>query len=260
MFRFDYHLHLFANGGRIQKCSSLRNNGGLVLVRTKMEITGKTFLVCGASGALGAEIVKQLREKGASVLGTASTNDSAARIPAGVEVRLLLDYTKPESIKTLTDYLSASADLDGIINASGVVAFGDAVDTSPETVSRLFSINAVGPIQLLSALAPVLAKKEQSVVVNLTGVVAETAMPSLAAYSASKFAINGFLQSAAREWRRAGTIVISAKPGHTETGLADRAIAGTAPKFPAGKTAVDVAARILAAIQADEKDLPSSSF
>lgn len=260
MFRFDYHLHLFANGGRGQKCSSLRNNGGLVLVRTKMEISGKTFLVCGASGVLGAEIVKQLREKGASVLGTASTNDSAARIPAGVEVRLLLDYTKPESIKTLTDYLSASADLDGIINASGVVAFGDAVDTSPETVSRLFSINAVGPIQLLSALAPVLAKKEQSVVVNLTGVVAETAMPSLAAYSASKFAINGFLQSAAREWRRAGTIVISAKPGHTETGLADRAIAGTAPKFPAGKTAVDVAARILAAIQADEKDLPSSSF
>lgn len=260
MFRFDYHQHLFANRGRVQKCSILRNNGGLVLVRTRMEISGKTFLVCGASGVLGAEIVKQLREKGASVLGTASTNDSAARIPAGVEVRLLLDYTKPESIKTLTDYLSASADLDGIINASGVVAFGDAVDTSPETVSRLFSINAVGPIQLLSALAPVLAKKEQSVVVNLTGVVAETAMPSLAAYSASKFAINGFLQAAAREWRRAGTIVISAKPGHTETGLADRAIAGTAPKFPAGKTAVDVAARILAAIQADEKDLPSSSF
>ncbi len=260
MFRFDYHLHLFANRGRVQKCSSLRNNGGLVLVRTKMEISGKTFLVCGASGALGAEIVKQLREKGASVLGTASTNDSAGRIPAGVEVRLLLDYTKPESIKTLTDYLSASADLDGIINASGVVAFGDAVETSPETVSRLFSINAVGPIQLLSALAPVLAKKEQSVVVNLTGVVAETALPSLASYSASKFAIHGFLQAVAREWRRAGTTVISARPGHTETGLADRAIAGTAPKFPPGKTATEVANRIISAIETDEKDLPASSF
>lgn len=225
-----------------------------------MDISGKTFLVCGASGALGAEIVRQLREKGASVLGTASTNDSAARIPAGVEVRLLLDYTKPESIKTLTDYLSASADLDGIINASGVVAFGDAVDTSPEVVNKLFAINAVGPIQLLSALAPLLAKKEQSVVVNLTGVVAETALPSLASYSASKFAIHGFLQAAAREWRRAGTAVISARPGHTETGLADRAISGTAPKFPQGKTASEVAARIILAIETDEKDLPSSAF
>ena len=260
MFRFDYYRQLITYSESGQKCSWLRNNWASSRVRTKMEISGKTFLVCGASGALGAEIVRQLREKGASVLGTASTNDSAARIPAGVEVRLLLDYTKPESIKTLTDYLSASADLDGIINASGVVAFGAAVNPAPETVSKLFAINTVGPIQLLSALAPVLAKKEQSVVVNLTGVVAETAMPSLASYSASKVAIHGFLQAAAREWRRAGTTVISARPGHTETGLADRAIAGTAPKFPAGKTATEVAARILSAIQADEKDLPSSSF
>ncbi len=225
-----------------------------------MEISGKKFLVCGASGALGAEIVRQLREKGANVLGTASTNDSAAKIPAGVEVRLLLDYTKPESIKTLTDYLIASADLDGIINASGVVAFGEASATDAETISKLFAINAVGPIQLLSALAPLLAKKDSSVVVNLTGVVAETALPGIASYSASKFAIHGFLQAAAREWRRAGTTVISARPGHTETGLADRAIAGTAPKFPQGKTAVEVASRIISAIEADEKDLPSSEF
>ncbi|MFM1994256.1 MAG: hypothetical protein RL537_945 [Actinomycetota bacterium] len=245
---------------KTQKYRPSRNKRAGFPVIAKMDISGKTFLVCGASGALGAEIVRQLREKGASVLGTASNNDSAARIPAGVDVRLLLDYTKPESIKTLTDYLNASADLDGIVNASGVVAFGEAVDTPPEIVGKLFSINAVGPIQLLSALAPLLAKKESSVVVNLTGVVAETALPSLASYSASKFAINGFLQAAAREWRRAGTTVISARPGHTETGLADRAIFGTAPKFPQGKTATEVAVRIISAIETDEKDLPASSF
>jgi cyclic-di-GMP-binding biofilm dispersal mediator protein len=175
-------------------------------------------------------------------------------------VRLLLDFTKPESIKTLTDYLTASTELDGIINASGVVAFGEASETPSEVVSQLFAINAVGPIQLFSALAPLLGKKEQSVVVNLTGVVAETALPSIASYSASKFAINGFLQAVTREWRRAGTNVISARPGHTETGLADRAIHGTAPKFPAGKTANEVASRIIVAIEADEKDLPASSF
>jgi cyclic-di-GMP-binding biofilm dispersal mediator protein len=225
-----------------------------------MDISGKTFLVCGASGALGSELVQLLRGKGATVLGTASSNESAARIPSGVEVRLLLDFTKPESIKTLTDYLTASTELDGIINASGVVAFGEASETPSEVVSQLFAINAVGPIQLFSALAPLLGKKEQSVVVNLTGVVAETALPSIASYSASKFAINGFLQAVTREWRRAGTNVISARPGHTETGLADRAIHGTAPKFPAGKTANEVASRIIAAIEADEKDLPASSF
>ena len=42
-----------------------------------MNISGKTFLVCGASGALGSELVQLLRGKGATVLGTASSNESA---------------------------------------------------------------------------------------------------------------------------------------------------------------------------------------
>lgn len=225
-----------------------------------MEIKGKTFLVCGASGVLGAEIVRILREQGAKVLATASSNESAANIPSGVEVRLLLDYTKADSIQTLTDYLSASTELDGIINASGVVAFGEASELTAEVISKLFAINAAGPIQLLTALSKLLAQKPESVVVNLTGVVAETPLPGIAAYSASKFAIDGFLQAAGREWRRSGIRVISARPGHTETGLADRAIAGTAPKFPQGKTATEVAQRIVRSIAEDEKELPSTAF
>lgn len=225
-----------------------------------MEINGKTFLVCGASGVLGAEIVRLLRERGARILATASSNESAAKIPSGVEVRLLLDYTKPESIQTLTDYLVASSELDGIVNASGVVAFGEAAELNPEAISKLFAINASGPIQLFSALSKLLSQKQESVIVNLTGVVAETPLPGIAAYSASKFAIEGFLQAAAREWRRSGIRVISARPGHTETGLADRAIAGVAPKFPPGKTATAVAQRVVDAIAGDEKELPSTAF
>lgn len=225
-----------------------------------MEIANKRFLVVGASGVLGGEIVKLLTEKGAIVSGSASSNDSAAKIPAKVEVRLLLDLTSPESIKTLSDYLIAATELDGIINAAGVVAFGEVKDLTAETVGRLMAINASGPMQLFSALTAKLAEKEESVVVNITGVVAETPLPGIAAYSASKFAIDGFLAAAAREWRRQGIRAISARPGHTETGLATRAIAGEAPKFPEGMTAQHVAQRIVAAIENDEKELPSTAF
>ena len=225
-----------------------------------MELTGKKFLVVGASGVLGAEITRQLQEKGATVLGTARVNETAGNIPSKVEIRLLLDYESPDSVKTLTDYLVASAELDGVINASGLVAFGEAASLESETISRLMAVNAAGPMQLLSALQPVLAKREESVVVNLTGVVAETPLPGIAAYSASKCAIDGFLTSVAREWRRSGTRVISARPGHTETGLAGRAIAGESPKFPEGMTAAHVATRIITAIEQDEKELPASEF
>ena len=89
-----------------------------------MDLSGKTILVTGASGALGSELTNVLSSKGAKVLGTATNNESAGSIPAKAEVRLLLDYQEPDSIQTLTDYLVAASQVDGIINASGVVAFG----------------------------------------------------------------------------------------------------------------------------------------
>jgi cyclic-di-GMP-binding biofilm dispersal mediator protein len=229
-----------------------------------MELANKRFLVVGASGVLGAEITRQLRAKGAEVMGTASSNESAAKIPNVAEVRLLLDLTQPESITTLTEYLVAASGVDGIINAAGVVAFGPAVELSQETISKLTATNFQGPVQLLTQLHPALKASAESgnepVVVNITGVVAETPMPNLAAYSGSKTAIHGFLQAITREWRRDGIRVISARPGHTETGLAQRAIQGDPPQFPQGFSPEHVAARILEAIFADEKDLPASAF
>lgn len=229
-----------------------------------MELTGKKILVIGASGVLGSEITRQLRAKGADVMGTASSNESAAAIPAIVDVRLLLDLTEPESITTLTQYLVASSQVDGVINAAGVVAFGPVSELSAETIQSLTKINASGPMQLLAQLHPALKSSAEAgnspFVLNITGVVAESPMPGLAAYSGSKTAIHGFLQGLTREWRRDGIRVISACPGHTETGLAGRAIQGEAPKFPEGFSAAHVAGRILEAIENDEKDLPSTAF
>lgn len=229
-----------------------------------MEIANKKFLVVGASGVLGAEITKALASKGAQVMGTASSNESAAKIPNVAEVRLLLDLTEPESISTLTDYLVASSGIDGIVNAAGLVAFGAASELKPETISRLAAVNFVGPVQLLSQLHQALKASAEAgnepVVLNLTGVVAETPLPNLAAYSGSKTAVQGFLQGLTREWRRDGIRVVSARPGHTETGLATRAIQGEAPQFPQGFTAQHVAEIVVAAIENDEKDLPASAF
>jgi cyclic-di-GMP-binding biofilm dispersal mediator protein len=66
--------------------------------------------------------------------------------------------------------------------------------------------------------------------------------------------------AATRELRRQQIDVIDIRPPHTETGLANRPIAGVAPKLPTGLDPAVVAARIVAAIKDGEKDLPVEAF
>jgi cyclic-di-GMP-binding biofilm dispersal mediator protein len=85
-------------------------------------------------------------------------------------------------------------------------------------------------------------------------------MAGMAAYSASKAAAWGAMVAATRELRRQHIDVIDIRPPHTETGLANRPIAGSAPKLPTGLDPEVVAARIVAAIRDGEKDLPVEAF
>ena len=225
----------------------------------------KNILVLGGSGALGGLLVQSLSAQGAIVSATATTLDSAGRIPNQASPRLLLDFAQPESIDVLATYLlDSDAPIDGIVNASGVVGFGPIAELEAESFERLMRINATGPIELLSRLQPALlasaAKGNEPFFLNISGVVAEQPMPGLAAYSASKAAMFAFNQAASRELRRVGIRVIDARPGHTETGLSGRAIFGVAPAFPSGMEASAVVNRLVLAITSDERDLPASAF
>ena len=229
------------------------------------ELKGKNILVMGGSGVLGGLIATELASHGATVMATSSTLESAEKVPHAGNPRVLLDLNNPESVEVLTEYLvSSEVPIDGIVNATALVAFGNIVDLSPDTLVKLFSVNALGPIQLVAGLMPLLKisseKGNSPFIMTISGVVAEAPMAGLAAYSASKTALYGFTQAASRELRREGIRVIDARPGHTETGLAARAIAGTAPNFPQGLDPLVVVKRMVEAILGDEKDLPSTAF
>jgi short-subunit dehydrogenase len=228
-------------------------------------LASRNILVLGGSGVLGGLVVQALANQGAFVSATATTLDSAGRIPAQASPRLLLDFDQAESIDVLATYLIESgAPIDGIVNATGVVGFGAISDLEAGAFEKMMRINATGPIELVSRLIPALLnsaeKGNEPFFLNISGVVAEQPMAGLAAYSASKAAIYAFNQAAAKELRRVGIRVIDARPGHTETGLASRPLFGTAPAFPAGMDASAVAARIVEAIKSDERDLPASAF
>lgn len=225
----------------------------------------KRILVVGATGAFGSLFCQQLSELGASVIATASGPESAHRLPSGSSQSYFLDLADPQQIERLVSDLEADpAGLDAIILASGVVAFGSAAETPASVVEQLLRVNFLGQVQLVSRLLPLLSESAEQnrepFVVSISGVIAENPMANMAAYSASKTAMHGYAVAATRELRRAGIRWIDARPGHTESGLASRAIFGQAPAFGAGLEPDAVVRRIIDAIVNDEKDLPSASF
>jgi len=214
-------------------------------------LEGAVVLVVGATGGLGSRIAAQLEGNGAVVVRSSKSAGHDLRTPSVVR-------------EVLEDTLARHGRLDGLVVASGVVAFGAAADLEPATVDELFAVNTTSAIQLIAQSRPYLAASardgREPFVVTLSGVVAETPVAGLAAYSASKAGLAAFVVAAAREYRREGIRIVDARPGHTGTALSEHPIAGSAPRFGAALDPDLVARRIVTAIVEGEKDLPSTAF
>jgi cyclic-di-GMP-binding biofilm dispersal mediator protein len=233
-------------------------------------VSGRSFLVTGASGALGSRVAARLGAAGAALTLTGRDPDrlaAAARAagPAVAAAVLPVDLTLPDAgERAVAAALAAHGGLDGVVHAAGVVAFGPVDALDDDVLDELLLLNTVAPIRLLRAALPQLrasaAAGRGAVVCHISAVVAERALPGMAAYSASKAALTAFDAAAAVELRRAGVRVLDVRPPHTETGLAGRPIAGEAPRLPPGKEPDEVADRIVAAITGGERDVPSTAF
>jgi cyclic-di-GMP-binding biofilm dispersal mediator protein len=228
------------------------------------ELKGSSILIVCASGGLGAEFARELHQRGALLT---ITSRSAERLGAiGVPgAHAVGDVSQPGVAEHFVQAaLDAHQRLDGVVYAAGAVAFGSVADVSDDVIDALWQVNAKGWMSVLRAALPALTQSgsdgRSPWVVTLSGVVAEAPTAGLAAYSAVKAALHAYGVAAGRELRRSGIRLIDARPGHTETALSQHPLAGVAPAFPAGLAPEAVVKRIVSAIEADEKDLPSAAF
>lgn len=221
-------------------------------------LRGASALVVGASGGLGRAIAAEMHARGAVLTLAARREDGLAAVPLPGE-RLAVDLRTAEGCDAACRAaIDHAGRLDVVVNAVGVVAFGPAAELSQQAMEELFRTNSLLPIML--AQAALRAMPDGGAIVNISGIVAESNVAGMAAYGASKAAVRAFDEAFAREARRAGVRVLDARPPHTETGLAGRAIEGAAPRMPAGRDPADIARVIVDAIEAGARDLPSTAF
>ncbi|MCU1537969.1 MAG: hypothetical protein JWP82_2320 [Humibacillus sp.] len=226
------------------------------------DLAGAHVLVLGATGGLGRPIARRLAAAGARV--SLSGRDEAKlqaladELGDAVVTTLPADLTMPDGPASVVRRATEAAPLTGLVNAAGVVAFGGVDDLDDDTLDEVLLLDLVAPIRLARAALGVLPVG--GFLVQVSAVVAEKAMPGMAAYSAAKAGLTAFDAALATELRRRKVRVLDVRPPHTETGLADRPVAGQAPSLPQGLDPEVVAERVVRALLDDERDLPASAF
>lgn len=219
---------------------------------TPFDFANKIAVIAGGTGGLGSALRNELEARGCIVV-------TVSRAQTSSPFHISADLRSPEAATAaIAEVVAKHGSVDIVINAMGVVAFGPINTTSVDTVEELFLTNTFGHIFLMQAALQNMTTG--SALVGISGVIAEQNLPGMSVYGASKAATRSFNEALSREALRSGVRVIDARPPHTETGLASRAIAGTPPKFPAGLDPLQVARRIVQAIADGETDLPSGAF
>jgi len=224
----------------------------------KRNLDGASIVLAGASGGLGLHIGRRLVKEGAELVlfGREESRLANLDLPGPRTVGEIADAS--DCARAVEAAVSAYGQLDGVINASGVVAFGSLEELRPETADELLATNLIGPIRLMQAALPEIDRG--GFLANVSAIVAEHPMPGMAMYSATKAALTALDRALARELRSRRIDVIDLRPPHMETGLVDRAIAGAPPRLPEGLAPESVADRIVSAIQNGEREVPADAF
>ena len=214
-----------------------------------MDIEGARFLVVGGTGVLGGLTARSLVEAGARVVVTGRDTERLGEVAsaAGTEP-IELDVVDVEAcaaaVASAADQLGG---LDGLFVATGVPAFGAALEIEAAIAEELFAVNTLGPMALVRAAGPLLEKSETGVVAVLSAILADLPTNQMADYSASKAALSAWLGVVRRENRRHFR-VLDIRPPHLDTGLSEHPLAGTAPKLPeplAGSAVVEATMKAL---------------
>ena len=171
----------------------------------------KTALITGTSSGYGLEIARHFHAQGWNVIATMRTPRKNL-LPAANNLRILpLDVTQPD---TIARALEAAGAIDVLVNNAGVGLFGAFEATPMSTVREVFETNTFGVLALCHAVIPQFRERRTGTIVNVTSSVTLGAFPLVAAYTASKMAIEGFTVSLQHELKPFDVRVKLVQPGY----------------------------------------------
>ncbi|WP_374456000.1 SDR family NAD(P)-dependent oxidoreductase [Nocardioides sp.] len=190
-------------------------------------LEGKTIWVTGAGRGLGRAIASGLVNDGATVVATARSAETLHSLAAEhgdhkviVAPGSVADEAEVDEILATSGILSAGR-LDGLVNCAGISpSFARSEALEVETFRQILETNTIGTFICAQAAGRVmLSQPEPGSIVNVSSVHARVGFPRIAAYAASKGAVDALTTTLAVEWADRGVRVNTLAPGYYDTDL-----------------------------------------
>ena len=208
-----------------------------------MTLTGKIVLITGASRGIGRAIAETFAARGATVIGTATTENGAAAISQYLGAQgkgLALDVTSVGSIESVLAVIKAEfGDVDILVNNAGITRDNLLMRMKDDEWFDILDTNLTSIFRMSKAVLRTMVKKRYGRIINIGSVVGSMGNAGQTNYSAAKSGVLGFTKSMAREVASRGITVNTVAPGFIETdmtqALNEEQRAATLAQVPAGR-------------------------
>ncbi|MGZ3756921.1 MAG: oxidoreductase [Mucilaginibacter sp.] len=186
----------------------------------------KVWLITGCSTGFGRELAIEVLRSGQQAAVTARNPDDIKAIVADypdTAIALKLDVTKPDEIKAaVADTLAKFGCIDVLVNNAGIGYFGAIEESEEAEIRRMFEINFFGLANMTKAVLPSMRKRRSGHIVNIASIGGLVGFPAVGFYNATKFAVDGFSESLAKETAPLGIKVTVVAPSGFRTDWAGR--------------------------------------
>lgn len=187
----------------------------------------KTWLITGASRGIGRELTEQILARGDRVAATLrrpeQLDDLKRQHPDRLWTRRL-DVTDTREIETVVAEAFAEHDrIDVVISNAGYGVTGAAEDLGDDQVEAMIATNLTGSIQLARRVVPHLRDQGGGLIVQLSSMGGHITFPRFAIYHATKWGLEGYFESLAKEIAPFGISTMLVEPGMVRTSFYDAA-------------------------------------
>ncbi|MBM4010841.1 MAG: SDR family NAD(P)-dependent oxidoreductase [Planctomycetes bacterium] len=202
-------------------------------------ITGRRWIVTGASSGVGRAVARELARRGGRILATARRAERLEELArtAGGEVAVLAgDIRDPEFrhrlVATAADRLGG---LDGLVAAAGGGAVGRFTDLTPDVFARIIDLDFIAPAELIRAALPQLARGADPAIVLIGSILGLHPLPLHGEYCAAKAALRSLAGTLRVELEPQGIGVLHVDLGPTQSEFWDALAVGARPPWSRGR-------------------------